>query len=216
MTDNSRSIPLDSQKTHSYINFLFLQAAIFIFHFTYWRNGNLRCRAWRAGRWGGRRMSPRRGTRWRWWSWWRRCSGPPSRSPAAAGLDWRSAASCSLTFCGSNAAVHLKWIWNRKFENILKEEQSRFHSGNKNYLFNSFFLPLEQRRIKSNVLLSPSKKREKSLEGLFCWYGRCLWLGSVQPQTLDRWVSAVSGYLYNAELSFSSNDPQHISKYRYL
>ena len=133
-----------------------------------------------------------------------------------AGLG--SAGSCSLTFCGSNAAVHLKWIWNRKFENILKEEQSRFHSGNKNYLFNSFFLPLEQRRIKSNVLLSPSKKREKSLEGLFCWYGRCLWLGSVQPQILDldQWVSAVSGYLSNAELSFSSNDPQHISKYRYL
>ena len=127
--------------------------------------------------------------------------------------------SCELravTFCGSSAAVHLKWVWNRKFENILKEEQSRFHSGNKNYLFNSFFLPLEQRRIKSNVLLSPSKKREKSLEGLFCWYGRCLWLGPVQPQTLDRWVSAVSGYLSNAELIFSSNDPQHISKYIYL
>ena len=110
-----------------------------------------------------------------------------------AGLG--SAGSCSLTFCGSNAAVHLKWIWNRKFENILKEEQSRFHSGNKNYLFNSFFLPLEQRRIKSNVLLSPSKKREKSLER-FVLLIRPLLVAWLSPATDPGPVSVGSVWIF--------------------
>ena len=209
LTDNSRSIPLDSQKINSYIYFLFSISPIEEMairdaeHDEQEDEEEEECPRGEVHDGGGEADG----------------DAAQVRHHALLQLPGWTVISCELravTFCGSSAAVHLKWVWNRKFENILKEEQSRFHSGNKNYLFNSFFLPLEQRRIKSNVLLSPSKKREKSLEGLFCWYGRCLWLGPVQPQTLDRWVSAVSGYLSNAELIFSSNDPQHISKCRYL
>ena len=188
LTDNSRSIPLDSQKTHSYINFLFSISPIEEMaiwdaeHDEQEDEEEEECPRGEVHDGGGEADGDAAQVR----------HHAHLQRPGWTGISWELLPDILWFQCW---AVHLKWIWNRKFENILKEEQSRFHSGNKNYLFNSFFLPLEQRRIKSNVLLSPSKKREKSLER-FVLLIRPLLVAWLSPATDPGPVSVGSVWIF--------------------